>query len=440
MDNSNINSVGDFIRDVFSTLVNRDNEIFKALLASDDEGKPGTMEKILNDIEETRDKWCNSPNIYEQDGEMLEKTLSLFSVLTRAYNEDDVSLKWRNRLLYVRNGDTIWGDRWDIIKLFKAYFNSDFVYIVNNTDEIANNLLSDGDFEENTGAWELDSCEYSHDACFCGRSGILFDGVGKCSQTVNINTNSVYFLHFFGKGNINVEIKDDHGRYWKPANPYVDEFGAWANTPTKINVTGNPDKWEPMSVFFLSDSPILAVTISFIGVNGEETYIDYARLFKKENYSTFTLVVAFSGRSTQDTMGLAPGTDDPIVARNYSGYKHFSGGKNDADKTNYDKLSFFDNAAINENKEPVLAGGKDDPGEITHLPNDGYIEDTPLAPWKDDKTGITVDYSKMSYIEQAHIFGAEGTQQSNIYTELLEIVRAGGIPSYIEILIKELDE
>ena len=437
---NNVNSVGDFIRDVFSTLVNRDDEIFKALLASDDDLKPGTMENIFNGIEKTRNKWCNAPNVYEQEGEILEKTLSLFSVLTRAYNEDDVSLKWRNRLLYVRNGDTLWGDRWDITKLFKAYFNSDLVYIVNNTDEIANNLLTDGDFEDNTGAWTLDLCEYSREACFCGRSGILFNGSGKCSQIVNAGADSVYFLHFFEKGNISVQIKDNNGRYWKLANPYFDEFGTWVNTPAKIGVHGNHDTWEPMSVFFITDDLVSAVTVSFIGVDGEETCLDYVRLFKKENYSTFTLIAIFSGRSTRDTMGLAPGKDDPIVARNYSGYKHFSGGKNDADSTNYDNLSFFDNAAINEDKEPVLAGGRDDPGEVTHLPNDGYIDDTPLAPWTNDEAGINVDYSKMSYIEQSHIYGAEGTQQSSIYTELLEIVRAGGIPSSIEILIKELDE
>jgi hypothetical protein len=403
-----VNSVSDFIRGVFSTLVNKDDEIFKAFLASDDSEKPGTMEKIFNDIEETRDKWCNSPNVYEQEGEMMEKTLSFFSVLTRAYNESDASLKWRNWLLYVRNGDTIWGDRWDIIKLFRAYFDSEFVYIVNNTDDIANNLLSDGNFEENTGAWTLESCKHSHDACFSGRYGIFFNGNGKCYQTLNINADSVYYLHYFLKGNISVEVKDNNGRYWKPAAPYVDKFGAWVETPTKTTTHGKLEKWEPMSIFFIADNLVSAVTISFIGIDGDKSSIDYVRLFKKENCPTFTLIVAFSGRTMQDSMGLAPGTNDPIVARNYSGYKHFS-----------------DNG---------------DPEEVANLPNDGYIEDTPLAPWEDDEHGINVDYSIMSYIEQSHIFGIDSKQLSNIHAELLEIVRAGGITSYIEVLIKDLDE
>jgi len=357
----NINSVGNFIRGVFSTLVNKDEEIFKALLASDDPDKPGTLEQIFNDVEETRNKWCNTPNVYEQEGEMLEKTLSLFSVLSRAYDESDASLKWRNKILYIRNGDTVWGDYWDIVKMFKAYFNSEFVYIVNNTDDISKNLFSGGDFEENTEAWTLNLCEYSPDARFSGRNGLLFEENGKCSQSVNVNADSVYFVHFFHCGNIRVKIKDNNGRYWRHPNPYADDFGSWVNTETMVNLPAT-EKWKSESVFFLTDSEVTNVKISFIGEAG--TSLDYARLFKKEAYPTFSLVVVFTGRSTPETIGLAPGTDDPAN---------------------------------------------------------------------------TVDYSKMSYIEQAHIYGVKGLSQTGIYTELLEIVRAGGISSYIEILIKELD-
>jgi hypothetical protein len=63
-----------------------------------------------------------------------------------------------------------------------------------------------------------------------------------------------------------------------------------------------------------------------------------------------------------------------------------------------------------------------------------------MAPWEDDKEGYTVDYSRMSYIEQSHLFGADGVRMESVYTELLEIVRPAGITSYIEILTRELDE
>jgi hypothetical protein len=266
----NVNSVGDFIRGVFSALVNKDDEIFKALFASSDNGSPGTVEKIFGDLEETRDKWCNTPDVYEQAEEMLEKTLSFFSFLSRTYEESDASFKERNRLLYIRDGDTIWGDRWDIIKLFKSYFKTEFVYIVNDTDDKNNNLLSDGDFEEQNGAWALDSCDYSQEARFSERFGLHFDNYGKCCQTVScIQPDSTYFLHFFQNGNLDAEIKDNNGRYWKPPDPYLDEFGSWVDVPYKIRITVVPGKWEPRSVFFLTDQSVSGVTISFMGINGE---------------------------------------------------------------------------------------------------------------------------------------------------------------------------
>jgi hypothetical protein len=134
-------------------------------------------------------------------------------------------------------------------------------------------------------------------------------------------------------------------------------------------------------------------------------------------------------------MAMAPGKADPVVARSYNGYKHFSGGKDDR-QNNYDNLSFFETAAVNEDIDPVMADGEKDIEKMAE-PNDAYVEGTPLAPWEDDKPGITVNYSNMSYIDQAHIFGAEGIE--GIYRDLLDIVKAGGIPYYIETLIRESD-
>lgn len=436
----NINSVGDFIRTAFSALVNKDDVIFKALLADPDKGSPGTVEKIFLDMEEVRDKWCNTSNVYEQTGEMLEKTLALFSVLEPYHGESERSWKERNRLLYARNKDTLWGDVWNILRLFRKYFNTEWVYIVNNTNDIDENLLSDGDFEYQDGSWVLESCEYSQDACFSERYGVKFDGDGKCSQNVNVEQEEVYFLHFFLIGNIDVAVTDNMGRYWKPAGPHLDEFGSWGSAPHKIRINAkDSEKWEAKSIFFINDSNVFTVNISFLGIEGEVASLDYIRLFKKEAYPSFTLIAVFIGRFSPETLGMAPGKDDPIVARDYGGYKHFSGGKDDADDADYDKLSFFDKSAINEDKDPVLAEGENDKGEIAPS-NDGYFEGTPLAPWKNDKPGFTVDYSKMSYIEQSHLLGADGVLREDIYTELLEIVRAGGIVSSIDILIRELDE
>jgi hypothetical protein len=75
--------------------------------------------------------------------------------------------------------------------------------------------------------------------------------------------------------------------------------------------------------------------------------------------------------------------------------------------------------------------------------NDMFSEsgDTPLAPGKgDDDDGVDVNYDVMSYIEQANLFGNDVVRPESVYTELLELVRAGGITPYIEILTKTTEE
>ena len=430
----NVNTVGDALRDAFPSLINKSGKVFKALVANP-EGN-GTIERIFNDLESVRDKWCNSPDFYHQDGEMFDKTLSFFSYLTRLFDESDQSLKRRNELLFYRDGDTVWGDIWDVKKIFRRYFGTDKVYIVNNTNPAEENLISDGDFEKQNNSWQLDGCAYDSEARFCERTGVKFADVGTCKQTVSVERNSTYFLHFFLQGKIAVQIKDNNGRYW---NPQTGEFGSWSDTPKSTEYSA--DKWDAKSIFFLTDNTTTAVTISFIGLPGENAFLDYVRLFLKMAYSTFTLVVIFGGIYTDDTMGFAPGTDDPIKRRNYDGYGHLSAGRDDKDINN-DNQSFIEQAALNEDKEPLLSNGTNDVGSI-ETTNDMYLDEkTPLAPWSDDKPGITVDYSRMSYIEQSHIFGTEGGIElaKSIYTELLEMVRAGGITSYIELLTRELDE
>jgi hypothetical protein len=429
-----VNTVGDFLRSAFSSLVNKDGKIFKALIANPEE--KGAIERIFKDLEETREAWINNPDFYNQDGELLEKTLSFFSFLTRMYDENNASLKRRNELLFYRSGDTLWGDVWNIRKIFQKYFNTEFVYIVNNTNPINENILLDGDFEIQDNSWSLDGCAYDADARFSERTGVKFQDQGTCQQSVTVNPNSTYFLHWFLEGKIAVQIKDNNNRYW---NPQGGEFGDWVIN--EISIPYSTVKWDAKSVFFLTDNTVTGVTVIFRGLHNESAYLDYVRLYLKEAYSTFTLIALFGEIYTDETLGFAPGKDDPIVRRNYSGYGHLSAGKDDSDSVDNNNVSFIEDAAMNDDKEPALTDGTNDIGDAEPT-NDFYLdEETPLAPWNEDEEGITVDYSKMSYIEQSHILGMEGSTEraKSIYTELLEMVRAGGIASYIEILTRELD-
>ena len=240
-----VNTVGDFIKSVFPTLINKKKSVFSALFAND--SKTGTIETIFNELEETRKVWeIDSANIYNQTGEQLEKTLALFSVLERVNSDTDHTILARLRLLFYRNGDKVWGDKWDILNLFKTFFNSENVWLINNTDD--ENLLINGDFE-NQDAWVLtDGASYEREARFEGTTGILFNSSGTLEQTVNVNAKTVYFLHFFLKGNVRVKITDNNGRYWIPEG-YT---GAWGNTEHWTSFASND--WCNRSMFFINDS------------------------------------------------------------------------------------------------------------------------------------------------------------------------------------------
>jgi hypothetical protein len=382
-------------------MINKNGDVFKALIANDKE--TGTIERIFNDIEEAREEWCGNSDIYEQNGEMLEKTLSLFSFLERHFDESDVSLKHRNELLFYRCGDTLWGDVWNVRRIFQRYFNTEYVYVVNSTNPADENILLDGDFEIQNNVWSLDGCSYDTDARLNGKSGVKFQGQGICRQAVAVNKEAAYFLHFFLEGKITVQIKDNNNRYWDPQNG---EFGGW--TADEKSISFSAEKWDAKSVYFLTDNEITGVSVIFIGLENENAYLDYVRLFLKGAYPSFTLIVVIPGNEYTDAaLSLAPGKGDPVLPRKYDGFGHYS-------------------------------------SQTGETENDFYLnEEKPLAPWEDDEDDTTTikNYNDMSYIEQSHIFGTEGSIEAakDIHKELLEMVGAGGIVSYIEILTRELD-
>ena len=112
-------------------------------------------------------------------------------------------------------------------------------------------------------------------------TGILFNSSGTLEQTVNVNAKTVYFLHFFLKGNVRVKISDNNGRYWIPEG-YT---GAWGNTEHWTSFASND--WCNRSMFFINDSRVSSVTVTFGYETGHFGFVDYVRLNKKTKASTF---------------------------------------------------------------------------------------------------------------------------------------------------------
>ena len=429
-------SVGDFIRSVFPSAVSRENDIFEALFANG-EGS-GTVERIFNELEAERKAWTSeSASIYRQRGEQLEKTLSLFSVLKRQPSDTDESVLERLFLLFRRNGDSVWGDRWNVVRLFRAYFATESVWVVNNTGPFSENLLSNGNFENLDGWAFSEGAELSREARFEGTSGVLFNAGGKISQGVSVEGESTYFLHFFLNGAAEVRIEDGGGRSW---NPEAGEFGAWSGGENWIPFSS--EKWESESLFFLTDSEAGTVRISLRGAEGERTLLDWVRLNRKDGASTFSLVAVFEGKSTEETAVLAPGRDDPIGEADFEGAGYFAPGNADsgAEKSG---TSFFDDgtAAVTEDETPTADGGGADVEPIPGYDGMTYNDETkPLSggnPLGDGKGGV--DYEKMSYFEKSFVFGAGGSARDALIQEMLEAVQPSGVTSFAEVLNRESD-
>ena len=402
-----VHTIGDFIRGIFPAIVNKNGIIFKALLA-DKENNDGTIETVFNDVEKTRKAWTEHKSVYKQSGEQLQRTLKGFSVIHQLQNESEQTFKNRNKLLFMRGGNRIWGNRRDILNIFKTFYNNQNVYLVNNTEPFTANLLADGNFEKQD-AWAL------------------------------VDASTLYFLHFFMKGKIRIKIADNNGRYWNTTGG-SDADGAWALHEYAASFAS--EEWENKSVFFFTDNTVSNVTITFLYEPGYYAFLDYVRLNKKTGASTFSLIAVFEGVYSDETASLAPGTNDDIIKPDYSKMGYFSPGKEDVQEYADDSISYFDDSSITEDVSPVVTEGRNDIEPLKGYENMTYAdEQQALAP--DSPVGSddfkSVDYEKVSYFDNAYIFGAAGKEEEEIYQELLDIVQAGGVTSTIEILTREQD-
>lgn len=298
------------MRSSFPKTIDKSKPIFSSLVANSNNN--GAIQKQLIDLFAYMKEWISTPDIYDQTGDMLAKTISFFSYLERFSEETEAGLKERFRAIFVRNHDKKWGTPFDIKNVFRQYFPNATIYLVENTNKIDDttpglaNLLLDGDIDTASPTdWSLINCSATKAARFSKSYGIeLNQSGGILSQTVNVDHSSTYFLHFFLKGKVAVQIKDNHNNYWDYTNK------EWKSTAVNYEFTS--DEWDNMSIFFATELNVTSVTVSFLYVD-TETYIDYFRLFAKQPFGSFTVIAHFEGETADGAFGLAAGDDDPNI-------------------------------------------------------------------------------------------------------------------------------
>ena len=300
------------MRGEFPKTIDKSKPVFSSIIANDN--NDASIQKQLIDLFNYMKEWTSTPDIYEQSGEMLLKTIRFFSFLEPFVDETETSIKNRFKAIFVRNHDTRWGTPFDVKQVFKQYFPHSTIYIVENTNKIDSvepglgNLFLDGDIETDTPSdWTLTNCSATADARFSGAYGIKMNqsgGILQPTQDITVSSSSAYFIHFFLKGKINVQIKDNHNKYWDFANK------EWKDSA--VDNEFSLEDWNNCSMFFITNNNTSSVTISFNYVD-TLTYLDYFRLFAKQSYSSFTVIAHFEGNIATDAFGLAAGDADPNI-------------------------------------------------------------------------------------------------------------------------------
>ena len=300
----------DLMRASFPKTINKGKPVFSGIICNDN--KDAAIQKQLIDLFNYMGEWTSTPNIYEQTGDMLMKSITFFSYLERFADETEKSLKNRFRAIFVRNHDQKWGTPFDIKNVFKQYFPHASIFLVENTNKVdavepgMGNLFENGDIaSEEAEGWTLTDCAATGDSRFSGKYGIKLNQSGaSLSQSVNISSNKAYYLHFFLSGKVAVQIKDNENKYWDFSTK------TWEDTE-KDNVFETSD-WNNETLYFITSGTATSVTVSFNYIDSQ-VLIDYFRLFAKQNYGSFTVIAHFEGETAEAAFGLAAGEDDPNI-------------------------------------------------------------------------------------------------------------------------------
>lgn len=351
-------TIGEELKGNFPKTIRKDGKVFSCLVANTKQ--TGAMESILNDVERFNREYYGTPNVYEQTGDLLNKTIKFYSFLERFVNETEEGIKRRLAAIFVRNNDEVWGTPFDIRNVFRQYFPSAKIFLVENVNSTLNdNLIVDGDIQEDSPKWILsDNSIISTEARFSKTYGFNLENDAYASQSVQIEHRdieyvttsndtyesiaknnygnsqmadyirnysdnleeltpgteilipsfNVYFLHFFLQGNCKVQIKNNLNEYWNP----ITELWETEENYTEFSA----DEWSDKSVFFMCKNDITNVTITFAAI--DKGYVDYIRLFQKYKHPSFCIIAHFEGNAQDEALALATGRNDDEDAETHT--------------------------------------------------------------------------------------------------------------------------
>jgi len=313
------------IRDYTATGINKEDELYKAIF-SDDEGN-GAGAAELDQVLDFINYYTKTDNVRDHKGYTLEMIVKEFTGFRRMLYEPDSIYLRRFLAITERKKDEVWGTKWNIQHVFEAYFSGIKIYVCESTDDITNNLLENGDFEEdedeNNNGWELDGdAEFTGGSRFSGKLGLSFNGQPcSCKQGAEGLAGGVYAFHFFIEGKCGVKITDAQGRYWNSTAKPNNYILQWQEEEFINEFEG--ETWRDVFCFIILPET-MDLTMEFVSLDGEDCKIDYARLFKKPLNPSYTVLIQYEGYQVTDkSLHLGIGTEDPIDGVDYGKESYF---------------------------------------------------------------------------------------------------------------------
>ena len=440
-------AIGEFIKSVFPSTVNREGEVFKALLADGAGG--GSIEAIFEDLEETRSAWQDALDAYSLLEEQNERLFGLISLLSQTDASSESAYMARNKMLFAgdRAGRAPWGSVHDVKELFKAFFEIDEVWLVNNCASIDESLLTDGDFENEQDAWLLDGAEFNRNSAFSGNISVLLEKGGTLRQAVAIEDAGAYFLNFFLKGSARVRVANGAGEYWKGEEGGT---GEWRKADSYWEFSS--DSWDNCQCFFVLGGAD-TVTIEIEGRKAS-SLVDYARLHLKTASSMFTVIAGYGGgTSSSETGSYAPPKNDSL------GFATTEKSRTWMHTDDFTDASFAYAGIAMAGTHRAWVWGDDYTSGGLAFTGDAAAGAHKTWIWDEAPSGgsfayagagvagthrtwapiLGINYEKMSYMDNAYIFGASGMKAREVSSAFLELVKPAGVTAYVEVLAAETE-
>jgi len=310
--------------DFLATGINRQDPVIKAILSN--ENGEGAIANEIEALVKFINYYARNGDVKNHHGKSLEMIVKLFTKLRRHIGESDEVFIRRFLALTSRKGDTVWGNALNMKHVIETYFIGITCYVAENTNK--DNILYDGDFEEDND-WVLGgAATFNYEARFSGSRGLFFNKTAgeSCMKIVEGPFPAGnYTFHFMLFGKCGVIIQSDDGGYWN-ANAQLFNGATvlkWEKYEV-INIFDNSDGWGNAHCFLVMPEGVTALTIKFVSIEGENAFIDYVRLFTKPLNSSYTLIAQYSGYAiTENTLHLGIGGEEPIEGLDYMRESYF---------------------------------------------------------------------------------------------------------------------